>query len=103
MNLVDKFLETKSELAKVKKLMIFEFANHVHEKLNVTLSIKNHSFVIEDNDLNILSINDFFSDEFSDYHYHAGLLYELSDLCSIRGLKDCNLHSHYFLNYIDVF
>ena len=103
MNLVDKYLETESELVKIKKLMVFEFANYVHDNFKITLSIEDSSFVIQDNDLKITSLIDFLIDDFSEYHYHVKVLFELSECVSRRKITNCDLHSYYFLNHIDIF
>jgi hypothetical protein len=106
MNLTEKYNELKSELTFVKKQMVFEFAQYLNSHYSIILYVDNNSlFIRTDNSkYQNISLIDFFNDEFKEYHVHAGLLFELSEI--IGKSKHSNyfeLCTPYFLNFIDIF
>ena len=102
--LIEKYKELNKELITVKKQMVFDFSNYLFDYHKITLSIKNGSIHISDSNNNEdLFLIHFFNDEFKDYHFHAGVLFELSEYLS-RNKKEQNdfdLNSFYFLNFFN--
>lgn len=108
MNLTEKYNELKNELTIVKKQMVFTFARHLQSHYDIILYIENNILLIRSDNSKYQNMNliDFFDDEFKEYHEHAGLLFELSEIIgkSKKNAGDCfELGSPYFLNFIDVF
>lgn len=106
MTLTEKYIELKEEFKKVKKLMVFDFAQHLQTHYSITLYVENNRLLIRtDNSKyqNIQLIN-FFDNEFKEYHYHASLIFELSERISMADKHEYfELGSPYFLSFIDTF
>lgn len=106
MDLSEKYNELKNDLTVIKKQMVFEFAQHLFLNYSIILCVENNSLFIRTDNLKYsnISLIVFFEDEFKDYHTHAGLLFELSELISYKkDLENFELGTSYFLNFIDIF
>lgn len=106
MSLVEKYIELKNDLKSVKKQMVFEFAQHLNTHYSIVLYVEDNKLLIRTDNLkyqNIFLIG-FFEDEFKDYHEHAGLLFEFSELVNTqKKLENFELGTLYFLNFVDIF
>lgn len=106
MSLTEKYNELKDELTRVKKLMVFDFAQHLQTDYAITLYVENNRLLIRSDNSQYQNIQliKFFDDEFKEYHYHASLLFELSETISMsKHLNDFELGTPYFLNFVDIF
>lgn len=106
MSLVEDYHELKKDLKIVKKQMIFEFSQHLKNKYSIILEIQDNQLFIKSDKLQYqnISLIYFFNDEFKDYHEHASLLFELSDLVrKNKVLTNFEIGTKYFLNFVDIF
>lgn len=106
MNLSEKYKELKKDLTFVKKQMVFEFARYLYLTHSIILEVQNNQLLIRSDNLQYqnISLIYFFNDEFKDYHEHANLLFELSELVSKNKIStDFEIGTDYFLNFVDIF
>lgn len=107
MNLTEKYNELKSELTRVKKLMVFDFAQYLQTNYSIVLYVENNRLLIRTDNSKYQNIQliRFFDNEFEEYHYHASLLFELSEVLSMSSttFDYFELHTPYFLNFVDIF
>lgn len=107
MNLTEKYTELKSELTRIKKLMVFDFAQYLTTHYSINLYVENNSLLIrtDNSKYQNISLVSFFDNEFKEYHFHASLLFELSESVSMSSTKYdyFEIGTPYFLNFVDIF